>query len=64
MTLAIASVVAPIVSSCSLTHGGHRLVALVTVTVGLAGAALCLPLNRSGDVGVRDSQYTAVAAAA
>lgn len=68
MTLAIASVVAPIVSSCSLTHGGHRLVALVTVTVGLAGAALCLPLaralNRSGDVGVRDSQYTAVAGAA
>ncbi|GAQ35381.1 integral membrane protein [Mycobacterium pseudoshottsii JCM 15466] len=44
------------------------MVALVTVTVGLAGAALCLPLaralNRSGDVGVRDSQYTAVAAAA
>ncbi|UGT92122.1 MFS transporter [Mycobacterium ostraviense] len=47
MTLAIASVVAPILASYSLIHGGHRLVAIVTVTVGLTGAALCLPLART-----------------
>lgn len=44
MTLAVASVVAPIMVSYSLTHGGHHLVAVVTVTVGFIGAALCLPL--------------------
>lgn len=47
MMLAIASVVAPIIASYSLIHGGHRLVAIVTVTVGLTGAALCLPLARA-----------------
>ncbi|WP_408632308.1 MFS transporter [Mycobacterium basiliense] len=47
MTLAIASVIAPIMASYSLTHGGHRAVALVTVTVGMIGAALCLPLGRT-----------------
>ncbi|VBA42658.1 hypothetical protein LAUMK136_04686 [Mycobacterium attenuatum] len=47
MTLAIASVIAPIIASYSLIHGGHRLVAVVTATVGLIGAALCLPLARA-----------------
>ncbi len=47
MTLAIASVVAPIMASYSLIHGGHRLVAAATVMVGLAGAGLCLPLARA-----------------
>ncbi|BBX94914.1 MFS transporter [Mycobacterium lacus] len=46
MTLAIASVIAPIMASYSLTHGGDLLVAVATVTVGLIGAALCLPLAR------------------
>ncbi len=47
MTLAIASVVAPLMTSYSLTHGGHRLVAVVTVAVGFIGVALCLPLARA-----------------
>ncbi|WP_371328093.1 MFS transporter [Mycobacterium sp. 1423905.2] len=47
MALALASVIAPIVASYSLIHGGHQLVAIVTVAVGLIGAALCLPLARS-----------------
>lgn len=47
MALAIASVIAPIMASYSLTHGGHLLVAVVTVTIGLIGAALCLPLARA-----------------
>lgn len=47
MALAVASVIAPIIASYSLIHGGHQLVAIVTVAVGVLGAALCLPLARS-----------------
>ncbi|BBX76161.1 MFS transporter [Mycobacterium shinjukuense] len=47
MTVAIASVIAPIMASYCLTHGGHQAVAVVTVTVGLFGVALCLPLARA-----------------
>lgn len=47
MALAIASVIAPIMASSCLMHGGHQMVAFVTVTIGLIGAALCLPLARA-----------------
>jgi len=47
MALAVASVIAPIMASSCLMHGGHQLVAFVTVTIGLIGAALCLPLARA-----------------
>jgi MFS family permease len=47
MAMAMASVIAPIVTSFSLTLGGHRLVAVGTLTVGLIGAGLCLPLARA-----------------
>ncbi len=47
MTLAVASVVAPLIASYSLVHGGHLLVAAVTAAVGLVGAALCLPLAQA-----------------
>lgn len=47
MALAIASVIAPIMASSCLMHGGHQLVAFVTVTIGLIGAGLCLPLARA-----------------
>lgn len=46
MVLAVAAVVAPLLVSCSLTYGGQPLAAASTVTVGLLGAALCLPLAR------------------
>jgi MFS family permease len=46
MNVAVAAVVAPLLASCSLTHGGCTLVAATTATVGLIGAALCLPLAR------------------
>ncbi|WP_262490858.1 MFS transporter [Mycobacterium simiae] len=55
MTLAIASVFAPIMASCSLTHGGHRLVAVATVAVGFIGAALCVPLAQA----LRSRRYAA-----
>jgi MFS family permease len=41
---AVAAVIAPILASWSLLHGGRALVAATTVAVGLIGAALCLPL--------------------
>ena len=44
--LAIAAVIAPIVGAYCLRHGGHALVALTTLAVGMVGAALCLPLAR------------------
>lgn len=47
MALAIASVIAPIMASTCLAQGGHQLVAFVTVTIGLIGAGLCLPLARA-----------------
>jgi MFS family permease len=47
MSVAVASVIAPILASYSLIHGGHQLVAIVTVSAGALGAALCLPLARS-----------------
>jgi hypothetical protein len=43
---AAAAVVAPILASCSLIHGGRPLVAATTVAAGLIGAALCVPLAR------------------
>ncbi|OBJ50124.1 MFS transporter [Mycobacterium sp. 1423905.2] len=46
MTTAAASVVAPILASWSMNHGGRPVVALTTVTVGLFGAVLCSPLAR------------------
>lgn len=47
MAVAVASVIAPILASYSLIHGGHQLVAIVTVSAGALGAALCLPLART-----------------
>lgn len=47
MSVAVASVIAPILASYSLIHGGHQLVAIVTVSAGALGAALCLPLART-----------------
>lgn len=47
MSVAVASVIAPILASYSLIHGGHQLVAIVTVSAGVLGAALCLPLART-----------------
>jgi MFS family permease len=44
---AVAAVVAPILASCSLVHGGAALVATTTVAAGLAGAILCVPLARA-----------------
>jgi MFS family permease len=44
---AVAAVIAPILASCSLIHGGRPLVAATTVTAGLIGAALCVPLARA-----------------
>lgn len=54
MTTAAASVIAPILASWSLNHGGRPLVAITTVAVGLFGAVLCSPLARalSGDRGI------------
>ncbi|BBX76163.1 MFS transporter [Mycobacterium shinjukuense] len=46
MTTAAASVIAPILASASLAHGGRPSVAAATATVGLLGTALCLPLAR------------------
>lgn len=47
MSVAVASIIAPILASYSLIHGGHQLVAVVTVSAGALGAALCLPLART-----------------
>ncbi|MHA7651828.1 MFS transporter [Mycobacterium sp. ML4] len=47
MSVAVASVIAPILASFSLVHGGHALVAVITVGAGALGAALCLPLART-----------------
>ncbi len=44
---AVAAVAAPILASGSLIHGGRPLVAATTVTAGLIGAALCVPLARA-----------------
>ena len=41
------AVVAPILASYSLMHGGRPLVAATTVLTGLIGAALCVPLARA-----------------
>lgn len=46
MALAAAAVISPILASYSLIHGGRLLVAVSTVTVGLIGAVLYLPLAR------------------
>jgi O-antigen/teichoic acid export membrane protein len=46
MALAVAAVAAPLLASYSLGHGGPSLVAIATLTIGLTGAALCLPLAR------------------
>ena len=47
MAVAIAAVVAPVLASCSLTHGGWPVAAAATAVVGLLGAAVCLPLARA-----------------
>jgi MFS family permease len=44
---AVAAVLAPILASYSLTHGGGSLVAATTLSAGLTGTALCLPLARA-----------------
>lgn len=46
MTMAAAAIIAPILAVWSLGHGGRVLIAVTTVTVGLLGAALCLPMAR------------------
>ncbi len=46
MALAIAAVAAPLLASYSLALGGPSLDAIATLTIGLTGAALCLPLAR------------------
>jgi MFS family permease len=46
MALAVAAVAAPLLASYSLGHGGPSLVAIATLTIGLTGAALSLPLAR------------------
>ncbi|MFJ1662519.1 MFS transporter [Streptomyces anthocyanicus] len=43
-TLAGAVVIAPVLASWSLTHGGPDLAAATTLTCGVIGAALCWPL--------------------
>jgi MFS family permease len=43
--MAVAAVIAPILGSYGLSHGGEPVVAVSTLTVGLLGAALCLPLG-------------------
>ncbi|WP_274036366.1 MFS transporter [Streptomyces sp. MMBL 11-1] len=43
-TLAGAVVIAPVLASWSLTHGGPNLAAATTLTCGVIGAALCWPL--------------------
>ena len=47
LAAAVAAVVAPILTSYCLTHGGGLLVAATTVAAGLTGAVLCLPLGRA-----------------
>ncbi|MCX4580996.1 MFS transporter [Streptomyces sp. NBC_01571] len=44
-TLAAAIMCAPALAGWSLTHGGSELAALTTLTCGLLGAAVCLPLH-------------------
>lgn len=46
VTLALSGVTAPLLASATLQHGGHVLVAAATLAVGVAGAALCIPLSR------------------
>jgi MFS family permease len=46
MALAVAAVAAPLLASYSLGHGGQPVVAVASLTIGLTGAALCLPLAR------------------
>jgi len=46
MTTAVSAVIAPLLASWSLGHGGRPLVAAAAMTVGLLGAALCLPMAR------------------
>lgn len=45
--LAVAAVFAPILAAYSLAHGGHALVAVTTLAVGLIGAMLFVPLGRT-----------------
>jgi MFS family permease len=45
-TLAMAVLLAPTLAGWALTHGGDRLAAVTTFTVGLLGAALSWPLDR------------------
>jgi hypothetical protein len=45
--MAVAAVIAPILASYGLSHGGQPVVAVSTLAVGLLGAALCLPLGRA-----------------
>jgi MFS family permease len=45
--ITVAAIIAPVLASCSLRYGGQLLVAATTAAVGLAGAALCLPLARA-----------------
>jgi len=47
MTAAAASIVAPILVTCALPHGGRPVLAVAIVVVGLLGAASCSPLARS-----------------
>ncbi|MFG2895256.1 MFS transporter [Streptomyces sp. NPDC048248] len=44
-TLAGAVILAPLLGTWSLAHGGARLVAVTTLATGLVGAALCWPLR-------------------
>ncbi len=44
--LAVAAIVAPMLAAYSLDHGGHAVVALTTLAVGLIGAVLFVPLRR------------------
>jgi MFS family permease len=55
MALALAAVAAPLLASYSLGHGGPSLVAIATLTIGLTGAALCLPL--AGVLGNEKGSY-------
>ncbi|MHA7651830.1 MFS transporter [Mycobacterium sp. ML4] len=47
MTTAAAAVVAPILVTCVLPHGGRPVLAVALVAVGLLGAASCSPMARS-----------------
>lgn len=47
MTTAAASIVAPVLVTWALPHGGRPMLALAIVAVGLLGAAFCSPLARS-----------------